>query len=439
MRVLVSCFFCLAFIVVQGQKTFLGVSVDEIEKATNNHLNRWFPTVVDNENGGYYTNFEYNWKRSSNQIKMLVTQARDLWTSAKAAQLYPENPVFKDAADHGYKFLIENMWNKEKGGYNLYVKEKNPRYQLIYGNSFALFALAEYARINPSKEVIGWVERTFDWIDSVAHDDKLLGYHTLILSEELKADIPGNRAFISQQGWGNPDWKDQNTSIHLLEAFTATWQVLPLIKVKGRLKEMLYLVSKTMVQPDSCLKLYFTNVWQPIDNSEKTRKEILKQQNYDHISFGHNIETAYLIIDASKALYGTVDNESLAIAKKLTDHTLKYGFAPNYYGLYDRGYQFDKVGKIEIIKKSKEWWAQFEAWHTLALMSSYFPYEKQYQVAFQQMWKYLQNELIDHKYGGCYNYGVDETPESKKAKKAYSWKCPYHDGRALMMVTGYTK
>jgi mannobiose 2-epimerase len=424
-------------VVALGQRNFLGVPVAEIEKATSDHLNRWFPTVVDNDQGGYYTNFEYDWSRSPKQEKMLVTQARDLWASAKAAQLYPENRIFREAADHGYRFLTGKMWNRKNGGFNLYANETDPPYQLIYGNSFALFALAEYAKINPSQEVLAWVEESFDWIDSIAHDDDLLGYHTLILSDALKVDTPKNREFISQQGWGKPEWKDQNTSIHLLEAFTSTYRVLPLPKVKTRLHEMLELVSKTMTQPEGNLKLYFTNDWQPVDHSTRSRKYILDHQNEDHTSFGHNIETAYLIIDASEALYGKVDTESLVIAKKLTDHTLKFGFAPNYYGLYDRGYQFGGNEKIEIIMRSKAWWAQFEAWHTLALMSRYFPEEKQYEQAFRQMWSYIQRELIDHEHGGCYSQGIDESSESKKAMKAYQWKGPYHDGRALMMVLEY--
>jgi len=437
MKIISTSLFCLFAVVSFGQTTFLGVPVAEIEKATSDHLNRWFPTVIDNKQGGYYTNFEFDWSISQNQEKMLVTQARDLWTSAKAAQRYPENPIFLKAANHGYEYLTKQMWNKDKGGFDLYPNHNDQKYQLIYGNSFALFALAEYAKINTSGEVLGWVEKTFDWIDSVAHDDILLGYHTLILLDALKTDTPKNRDFISRQGWGQPEWKDQNTSIHLLEAFTSTYQILPLPKVKTRLKEMLDLVSKTMTQSNGSLKLYFTNNWQPIDHSTRSRKYILDHQNEDHISFGHNIETAYLIIDASKALNGKVDMESLAIAKKLTDHTLKFGFAPNYYGLFDRGYQFGESEQIEIIMRSKAWWAQFEAWHTLALMSSYFPEEKQYEQAFRQMWRYIQRELIDHEFGGCYSQGLDETPDSKKAMKAYQWKCPYHDGRALIMVTSY--
>lgn len=427
----------------KAQNTHLGIAVDEIEKATINHLNRWYPTIIDSINGGYYTNFEYDWTRSKDQSKMLVTQARGLWTASRAALDFRENSIYMKAANHGFQFLTTKMWDQKNGGFKLYYSPENHKnettYKLIYGNAFALFALAEYAKIDPSKEVLGWVEKTFDWIDSVAHDNLNLGYYSLVLNEELKANTPKNQAYIAALGWGKPEWKDQNTSIHLLEAFTTVYQVLPIPKVEKKLKEMLELVSKTMTQPNGNLKLYFTNDWKPIDYSDSSRSYILQNQNDDHISFGHNIETAYLIIDASQTLYGKVDSTSLSIAKKLTDYTLKYGFALNYYGLYDRGYQFEKEGGIEIINRNKAWWSQFEAWHTLALMSSYFPEEEQYQVAFQNMWKYIQNKLIDHEYGGCYNNGLDTSPKSKKTRKAYSWKCPYHDGRALMNVCGYAK
>jgi cellobiose epimerase len=426
---------------LKAQTTFLGVPAEEIEKAVQNHLTTWYPVIIDSVNGGFYTNFDYNWTRSKDQTKMVVTQARDVWMASRAAGVFGENEIYAKAAQHGFHFLTSKMWDQKNGGFQLYYLPENPEkvtpYKLIYGNAFALFALAEYAKINPSKEVLVWVEKTFDWIDSVAHDDKNGGYYNLILNDELKVNSPGNRAFIEKLGWGEPEWKDQNSSIHLLEAFTTTFQVLPIPKVEKRLKEMLELVSKTMVQPDGSLRLFFTKNWQYIDYSDSSRTFILKNQYFDHISFGHNIETAYLIIDAAQTLNGKIDPTTLSIAKKLTDYSLHFGFAANYYGIYDRGFQFEKGGKIEIIDRNKAWWSQFEAWHTLALMSQYFPEDVQYQIAFQQMWKYMQNEIFDHQYGGCYNYGLDESPRNKKDRKAHMWKCPYHDGRALMDVWEY--
>ncbi|MCL5021158.1 MAG: hypothetical protein M1339_05770, partial [Bacteroidetes bacterium] len=45
-----------------------------------NLLDKWFPLAVDKENGGYYTDITYDWKIAPVQHKMIVTQARYMWT-----------------------------------------------------------------------------------------------------------------------------------------------------------------------------------------------------------------------------------------------------------------------------------------------------------------------------------------------------------------------
>jgi mannobiose 2-epimerase len=429
-----------------GKKTveknsYLGVPVSEIETAVKKHLTNWFPNVIDTVNGGYYTNFEYNWEQSNDQGKMIVTQARDMWTASKAAQLMTDSILYRQYAKHGFDYLVNFMWDKKNGGFYLYYKPGKPAehagYKLIYGNAFALYAMAEYAKINPSEKVFSWINKTFNWIDSVAHDDLNRGYFNWILDDELKKDTPKNRNYIKRQGWGEPEWKGQNTSIHLLEALTAAYKVMPSPKIRERLTEMLVLVRDTMVQPDSSLKLYFTSDWKPIDHSKKTKRYVQKNIYNDHISFGHNIETAYLIIDAAETLYGQADSTSLQVAKALTGHSLKHGFDKNYYGLFDKGYMFN--GQVEIIDNRKTWWSQFEALHTLALMTYYYPDDEIYPKAFANMWNYIKQELYDNEYGGYYNNGLDMNPDDKKGRKAHNWKGPYHDGRALMQILFYTK
>jgi cellobiose epimerase len=420
---------------------YLGVPVSEIEESLNKHLNDWFPRVIDVENGGYYTNFEYNWEKSPDQQKMLVTQARDLWTASKAARLFPEQLQYKKAADHGFLFITQKMWDQHEGGFHLYFKTEAPDevalYKLLYGNAFALFAFAEYAKINPSTEVYSWIIKLVSWMDEKAHDDQFGGFYNIVLSEKLLNNPDEMANIIGKIGWGDPEWKDQNTSIHLLEAFTTAYEVMPIPEIELRLKEMLTLVRDTMVNKNGSLNLYFTQNWKAIDYSDSSRTFVLDHQLIDHVSFGHNIETAYLLIDAAEKLYGKVDEHTLAVARELTHHTLKHGFAPDYYGLFDKGYVFN--GNMEIINRNKTWWSQAEAWHTMALMAHYFPDEEQYTEAFRQLWKYMQNELYDHKHGGFYNNGLDESPENAKDRKAHNWKGPYHDGRALMNVWEYTK
>jgi mannobiose 2-epimerase len=187
------------------------------------------------------------------------------------------------------------------------------------------------------------------------------------------------------------------------------------------------------------LNLFFDRKWQPLSNSDSSKAYIISNPGLDHISFGHNIETAYLLLDASQALYGKPDSLTLQVAKKLIDHTMDFGFDKEYYGLFDKGYRFAPENNVEIIDSTKVWWAQAEAWHALALFADLYPQEDKYRYAFGKMWNYITQEIIDPQYGGWYNSGTDKNPWTTRQRKAHAWKGCYHDGRALMQVMTYAR
>lgn len=420
--------------------SFNGVKISDIDNELINLMETWFPKIVDTIHGGYWTNFGYDWSLSTQQDKGLITQARGLWAASRAATVFSGNPVYRKAADHGYRFLVQHMWDTKQGGFfqNYYSGSSQPAdssYKLTYGNAFALFALAEYATINKSPEVLDWVKKSFYWLENAAHDPVNGGYFNIIVSKAFA----NNQDVVNKANWGSLDWKDQNTSIHLMEAFSSAYRVLPEQLLKKRLAETLELVRDTMVDQAGYLRLFFTRDWNPVSYRDSSRAYILKNINIDHISFGHDIETAYLMVDASQALYGKPDSTTLSVAEKLVDHTLMYGFDRDYYGLYYKGYVFSSNTQIEIVDSTKTWWAQAEAWHALALFSKLYPQKRVYQQAFKNMWGYIKNEMIDYRYGGWYNKGLDMNPQSMTAQKASQWKCCYHDGRALFQVLRYAK
>ena len=172
---------------------------------------------------------------------------------------------------------------------------------------------------------------------------------------------------------------------------------------------------------------------------DSSRAFIVEHILFDHRSFGHDIETAYLLIDAAKVLYGEADPLTLQVAKKLVDHTIAHGFDGDFYGVYDKGYRFLENEEMEILNAQKTWWAQAEAWHSLALMAEIYPHEAVYKDGFLKMWDYMKKELIDAEYGGWYNNGLDESPDDKLLRKAHQWKGAYHNGRALMQVMNYAE
>ena len=90
----------------------------EIEKHLREQiLQKWFPLIMDEEMGGSYSDLNYRWELEGRQNKMIVSQSRHVWSASKAAEFYPDNPVFPQVAEHGYQFLKTKMWDAENGGF----------------------------------------------------------------------------------------------------------------------------------------------------------------------------------------------------------------------------------------------------------------------------------------------------------------------------------
>ncbi len=96
--------------------------------------------------------------------------------------------------------------------------------------------------------------------------------------------------------------KDQNTMIHLLECFTELYEVWPDVTLRERLSSVLQIIRDTITTDKGYMKLFFQRDWTPVSYRESN--SIIREKNYefDHVSFGHDVETAYLMFEASEAL-----------------------------------------------------------------------------------------------------------------------------------------
>jgi mannobiose 2-epimerase len=400
----------------------------------NELLKQWYPKSIDTPYGGFLSAFSYDFKPEGNQDKMIVTQARHIWSNAKAAEMFPEIAYYKNGANHGFKFLRDVMWDKQYGGFYTYVDRQGnvkpggfaPKE--AYGNSFAIYGLAAYYQSSGDTAALNLAKKEFRWMEEHSHDPVHKGYYQHMQRDGTPIPRDADVSSVSQTGY-----KDQNTSIHLLESFTELYNVWPDSLLRERLKEMLFLVRDTIVTEKGYLTLFFKPDWTPVSYKDSSKEVILKHKGLDHVSFGHDVETAYLMLEASHLLGFKNNTTTITIAKKMVDHALTYGWDDKVGGFYDEGYYFrDKPG-ITIIADTKNWWAQAEGLNSLLLMSDYFPNdEKKYYDKFKMLWHYVQTYLIDHQHGDWYPGGLDKQPELKTALKGQIWKGTYHNLRALM-------
>ena len=406
---------------------------------TEKLFHKFFPLILDREYGGFACNLSEDWKLVDPQDKMIVTQGRHTWTPAKAAAFYPEDQRYPEAVDHGVKFLKETMWDNEFGGfytmrnpkgglsdYRGYFEEKR-----TYGNAFAVYALAAVYELTKNKEVLNFAIQGFNWIEEHAYDPVDGGYFQFLTREGKpfgKFEIENTKAIDAVE----TKYKDQNSSIHLLEAYTELYNVWKDDKLKKKLNELLALIRDTITTERGYMNLFFDHKWNPVSFSNASKEERENNYRLDHVSFGHDYETAFLMLEASYTLGIENDIRTLQVAKKMVDHAIENGFDEDVGGFYEAGYYFRGENKCSIIHSSKNWWSQAEGLNSLLLMSRIFPEDKNYYEHFLKHLEFVDKYCVDNKRGGWYEYSLDKNPESIHSLKGNIWKACYHEGRSLM-------
>lgn len=399
-----------------------------------NLLDTWYPRAVDSEYGGFLSSFTYDFKPTDDQRKMIVTQARHTWTNSKAALRYPDVDHYKKSAQHGYEFLRNVMWDSLYGGFYWMVERDGKpvagdTLKTAYGNAFGLYALVAYYEASKDPQALDLAKQTFEWLEKFSHDHEYKGYFQHLQRNGTPVFRDRNTPSTAETGY-----KDQNSSIHLLEAFSDLYRVWPDPLVRERLREMLFLIRDTIVTEQGYLTLFLDRTWTPVSLYNKPDSVIEQHHSLDHVSFGHNVETAYLMIEASEILGIQNDSTTHRIAKKMVDHSLKNGWdeKDSTGSFYDEGYYFKDRPGLTITRDTKNWWAQAEGMNTLLLMSTLYPNDKMnYYDKFQRSWKYIDTNLIDHENGDWYAGGLDKQPEMKTALKGHIWKACYHQYRAM--------
>ena len=439
-KIITTVFFLMAVMDTSAQNQFKGkdfskerkqIAAEMDNSIRNELLNKWYPQSVDSVYGGFLSTFTYNFQPTGPQDKMIVTQARHVWSNALASELYPAIPYYKKCAAHGFAFLQNVMWDKINGGFFTLVdrqgKVKDPSGKMTYGNAFGIYACAAWYRVSGDKNALQLAKDCFWWLEKNCHDPQYKGYY-----QDLRPDGTPIKRTGSMPSTSTVGYKDQNTSIHLLEAFTELYAVWPDKLLRQRLEEMLILVRDVITTAKGNLVLFLQPDWTPVSFRDSSEAVIVKHRNIDHVSFGHDIETAYLMVEASHALGIMNDTLTMSVARRMVDHSLKNGWDNTNGGFYDEGYYFKDKKDITIIKNTKNWWAQAEGLNTLLLMADHFPHdEMQYYEKFKMMWKYIQTYLIDHENGDWYDAGLDTSPASKTALKGHIWKGTYHHLRSM--------
>ncbi|KIO53291.1 AGE family epimerase/isomerase [Flavobacterium hibernum] len=378
----------------------------ELSAELDSILKYWSKHTIDNQNGGFVGQIDFNDHIIANTEKGAVLNARILWTFSCSYKV-TQNENHKTIAKRAFEFLSDHFYDAKFGGLfwsiNANKTPKDTKNQ-IYALAFAIYGLSEYYVISKDEKALEIAVNLYHKIQKHSYDTLNKGYFEAFTRdwqpiEDLRlSDKDANEK------------KTMNTHLHIVEAYANLFKVWKNKKLQSDIVELLQTIEKHFINIETGhLRLFFNENW-----IEKP----------DVISYGHDIEAAWLLLQCAEI---SGDENLIANYKKHAIHIAEV----TQEGLDSDGglwYEFDPE-KNELIAE-KHWWVQAEA-----LIGFYNAYqltnnEKYLNIVYKN-WKFIKKHILD-KQNGEWFWGVNRDYSLIEKDKAGFWKCPYHNGRACL-------
>lgn len=369
-------------------------------------LEFWSTKCLDDTYEGFIGSMDHYGNVDPESSKGCILNTRILWTFS-AAYRTTNLEVYKTMAKRAYDYLTKYFWDHQYGGLYWELDHKGApldRKKQAYVQGFGIYAFSEYYRAVGVEESLAYARELFQILEEKYYDFKNTGYLEA-LTEDWK-EIDDMR--LSLKDLNTP--KSMNTHLHILEPYTNLYRVWPNEKLKTAISSLLQIFCKKIYNPyTKHLKLFFSRNW---------------KSQFEEISFGHDIEGAWLMNEASILINnGTLDKEVHLITKQLVLSTLNEGLDKD-------GSLFNEI-KGSQLDTDKHWWPQAEA--MVGFLDAYeLEGKKTYLEQVEKLWVFINNFLKDRENGEWFwRVNADNIPITSEDKAGF-WKCPYHNGRALM-------
>jgi mannose/cellobiose epimerase-like protein (N-acyl-D-glucosamine 2-epimerase family) len=383
----------------------------------------WTERALDPINGGYRTSFDGEGTPIEEDRKYLLSHMRLLWSFASLTEAATDKSLMS-FADVGFDYITQHFLDRRHGGWYWMLNVDGAvrdGSKLVYGQSFAIYALATYARVAKNDEALGLAVETFDRLMVNATDTAWGGFFE---------NFDSKWALAGAGGGG--DRKSLDIHMHLLEAFTelarATGDSLHLRRL-GEIRALILsrMVDRTLGVGGNQYDARYTEL-SPIV-IEKTwiaerNPTIAGTVLESTTSYGHNLELGWLLSRANNVL-GTGDGADVDLVRTIADHTLRFGYDSRNGGIYREGPPNGSATDLD-----KEFWQNAEA--LVGFLNAYeLTADDRFLQAFHRTWIFAVQHLIHPKLG---EWRIRTTREGAVIDGALGnhWTGGYHTIRAAL-------
>ncbi len=338
----------------------------------------------------------------------LILATRLLWSFSAFAAHLGRDRACESAAHRAFTYLDAHFFDRDRGGAYWSVDPAGrplDARKKVYGQAFAIYALAEYHRYTGSTAALARAQEVFHLLESKAHDARLGGYF-----EAYERDW--TPAIDSRLGDDDPAVpRSMNTHLHVLEAYTGLLRSWPDETLRRRTAELIDLFLRKIIDARTHrFHAFFEDDW---------------SLGADHRSPGHDIEGSWLLCEAAESV---ADAPLLAAVRA---RAIAMADAVLHDGMDSDGGILNGTGADGALDTDKTWWSQAEAVvgflnaHELSGQARHFE-------AARAAWNFIVHRVLDRERGEWF-WSVSRDGEPDLAKpKISEWKCPYHNGRMCL-------
>ena len=387
----------------------------------------WIQRTVDQKQGGFITHFNEFGEDAGDDEKSLIAMTRSVFTYSQAYRHGFGGEIMKEMAAHGVRFLLDNMWDDENGGFYWMVNragEPTNKQKIGYGHSFAIYSLSEYTLATGDPVGLEYAEKVFDLLQKYAVDTHYGGYWEFFAED------------WSLMGPGAPggDRKTLDVHMHLMEAFTTLYEASGKEIHRRKLQESINILIYKIMDPKTGTGI--PQFWADWSVAPQIKFDIVwgwdrfqdggqKASAVDNTSYGHNSEFGWLLLHALKV--GKIDaTPYLDNIKKAFYHSMENGVDWEHGGVFVEGSHSGGPTDLE-----KEFWQQAEM--LIGMLDAYLlTKDLQFMKAYEQVHRFVFDKMINRNTGEWWPLMTREG-EPIWRHMAHNWKINYHNVRSMIL------